>query len=92
MRKVCTAIQYAIDNHADIINMSFGGTTEEMKGMKPYDTLIDTAYEKGILCVCAAGNWNDDVADMYPANNEKRLLFQDMTVTLNWLTSQIMEA
>ena len=68
---VCTAIKYAIDNHADIINMSFGGTTEEMKGMKPYDTLIDTAYEKGILCVCAAGNRNDDVADMYPANNEK---------------------
>ena len=68
---VCTAIQYAIDNQADIINMSFGGTTEEMKGMEPYDTLIDTAYEKGILCVCAAGNRNDDVADMYPANNEK---------------------
>lgn len=68
---VCTAIQYAIDNHADIINMSFGGTTEEMKGMEPYDTLIDTAYEKGILCVCAAGNRNDDVADMYPANNDK---------------------
>lgn len=68
---VCTAIQYAIENNANIINMSFGGTTEEMKGMEPYDTLIDTAYEKGILCVCAAGNRNDDVADMYPANNEK---------------------
>lgn len=68
---VCTAIQYAIENNADIINMSFGGTTDEMKGMKPYDTVIDMAYEKGILCVCAAGNRNDDVADMYPANNDK---------------------
>lgn len=79
---VCTAIQYAIENGADIINMSFGGTTEEMKGMQPYDEVIDKAYAAGVTCVCAAGNSSSGTSDMYPANNEKTLAISSITEEL----------
>lgn len=58
---IIAGIQYAMDQGADIINMSFGGKdmSQEMK-----DILWD-AYEKGIILVAASGN--DNTLVYYPA-------------------------
>jgi len=49
---VARAIQYATDNGADIINMSFvGALTDEI-----LTSTIQSAYEKGVVMVAAVGN------------------------------------
>ena len=58
-----TAIRYAADNGADVINMSLGG---------PYanpltEDAIDYAYSKGSIVVAASGNDGDDGL-IYPAS------------------------
>jgi subtilisin family serine protease len=57
-KDISLAIRYAVDNGAQVINMSFG------KGYSPYKELIDAAVKyadaKGVLMVHAAGN---DAAD-----------------------------
>ena len=53
-KDIALAIRYAVDNGAQVINMSFG------KGYSPYKELIDAAVKyadaKGVLMVHAAGN------------------------------------
>lgn len=63
---VANAIRYAVDNGANIINMSFG------KGLSPHEYLVNDALayaaEKNVLVIHAAGNdsENNDVVDNYP--------------------------
>lgn len=63
---VARAIRYAVDNGAQIINMSFG------KGYSPHKAAVDSAVRyaegKGVLLVHAAGNdgENNDIVPSYP--------------------------
>jgi hypothetical protein len=58
-KDIALAIRYAVDNGANIINMSFG------KGYSPHQQEVYDAFayadSKGVLCVHAAGNDNSDV-------------------------------
>lgn len=56
-------IIYAADNGADIISNSWGGNVYS----KWEQEVIDYAYGKGAVIVCAAGNANSE-SDMYPAS------------------------
>jgi subtilisin family serine protease len=62
-KDVANAIRYAVDNGAQIINMSFG------KEFSPQRSAVEAAYKyaeaKGVLLVHAAGN-EDDNLDMVP--------------------------
>ncbi|MCR5419990.1 MAG: S8 family serine peptidase [Lachnospiraceae bacterium] len=49
---ILKAINLAVDNNADIINMSFGGYTYSAG----IEAAIERAYKKGITMVAAAGN------------------------------------
>jgi subtilisin family serine protease len=66
-KDVANAIRYAVDNGAQIINMSFG------KEFSPQRSAVEAAYKyaeaKGVLLVHAAGNEDDnlDVVPHYPA-------------------------
>ncbi len=66
-KDVANAIRYAVDNGAQIINMSFG------KEFSPQRAAVEAAYKyaeaKGVLLVHAAGNEDDnlDVVPHYPA-------------------------
>jgi subtilisin family serine protease len=66
-KDVANAIRYAVDNGAQIINMSFG------KEFSPQRPAVEAAYKyaeaKGVLLVHAAGNEDDnlDVVPHYPA-------------------------
>ncbi len=65
-KDVANAIRYAVDNGADIINMSFG------KGYSPRKEVVDAAVRyadaNGVLMIHAAGNAAEDIgiADNYP--------------------------
>ena len=60
-KDVANAIRYAVDNGAQIINMSFG------KGFSPEKAVVDEAVKyadaKGVLLVHAAGNDGENLAE-----------------------------
>ncbi|MEO7965964.1 MAG: S8 family peptidase [Gemmatimonadaceae bacterium] len=59
-KDVANAIRYAVDNGAQVINMSFG------KGFSPNKDLVDAAVKyadsKGVLMVHSAGNDGEDLS------------------------------
>ncbi len=58
---IIKAIRYAVDNGADIINLSLGG--DGSLGYSPeYDEVIKYAYDKDVLIVAAAGNGDTEGA------------------------------
>ena len=60
------AVQYAVDNGADIINMSFGtavGTTRSAAAV--LETAVQYAVDRGVLVVAAAGNSGADISSAY---------------------------
>jgi serine protease len=63
---VLGAVQYAVDNGADIINMSFGtavGTTRSAASL--LETAVQYAVDRGVLVVAAAGNSGADISSAY---------------------------
>ncbi len=62
-KDVALGIRYAVDNGAQVINMSFGKMYSPNKEM--VDEAIKYAESKGVLLVNAAGNDNTDV-DVHP--------------------------
>lgn len=50
---VISAIGWAIENHADVINMSFGSTSASLSILEP---ILQRAADAGILLVAAVGN------------------------------------
>lgn len=79
-KDVANAILYAVDNGAQIINMSFG------KSYSPEKTAVDKAVRyaesKGVLLVHAAGN---DAADNDEKPNFPNKYFLDGKEAKNWL-------
>lgn len=79
-KDVANAIIYAVDNGADIINMSFG------KSYSPYKEAVDKAIKyaesKGVLLIHAAGNDGRDIdeGDNFPTKN-----LDDKTIAKTWL-------
>lgn len=63
-----SAIYYAVNNGAKVINCSWGGSAYS----QALHQAMSYAYDQGVLVVSAAGNYknNNDVVDMYPANYE----------------------
>lgn len=70
--RISQAIKFAADNGAKIINNSWGP-----KGPKPssptIESAIDYAYNRGCVCVFAAGNEGDDTKYYSPANYHKTI-------------------
>ena len=64
---IAEAIRYAVDNGADIINMSF--VSEEYSSY--LSEAIDYALMHDVVIVAAAGNENMDTANLYPAGEQK---------------------
>jgi len=69
---LANGIRWATDHGADVISNSWGPG-----GRSPSDPVckeaIDYAYERGVVCVFAAGNSNDDVQYYFPANYERTI-------------------
>ncbi len=80
-KDIANAIRYAVDNGAQIINMSFGKDYSPQK--QAVDEAVQYAASKGVLLVHAAGN---DSKDIDAENNfpSKKLLNGKTEIT-NWL-------
>jgi len=64
--KLATAIRYAADNGAAVINMSLGGLTSCLSTVQQ---AVDYAYNRGVVLVAAAGNHGTQPnGEMFPAN------------------------
>lgn len=80
-KDVANAIRYAVDQGADIINMSFG------KSFSPEKELVDAAVryadENGVLLIHAAGN---DGANLAEEENYPNRRYVDGGEAANWIT------
>lgn len=65
---IAAGIDYAVENEADVISMSFGGSS-----LSDYErNAIDSAVEAGVLLIAAAGNSGPDLDTInYPAAYSK---------------------
>lgn len=79
-KDVANAIRYAVDNGANIINMSFG------KGYSPFKSVVDDAVRyadaHGVLLVHAAGN---DGADLAQSSNFPNRTYASGGTAANWI-------
>ena len=85
-RAVTRAVEYAMDNGADVISMSFIGEVPETSLLQ----LLRKAYEKGIVIVVAAGNY--DSVDTGVGNLDSKPLYpvcfdKENGDTENWILS-----
>lgn len=60
-------IKYAVDNGADLINISIGGT---LSSCSDIDLAIAYAEEKNVTVVVSAGNAKKEISNFCPAHNE----------------------
>ena len=67
--RVLTALQYAVEQGADVINMSLGWEDDTKQDYTFLDSAIRAAQENQAVIVCAAGNEHQDVENSYPANH-----------------------
>lgn len=79
-KDVALSIYYAVENGADIINMSFGKDFSPQK--KFIDDAVKYAEEKGVLIIHGAGNsgQNIDVKERFPSDR-----YLDRSEASNWL-------
>jgi parallel beta-helix repeat protein len=80
------AIQYAIDNGADIINFSWGGEYDS----QPLKEAIQKAGDAGLLFVAGAGNEfgsDNDVTPVYPASYDLDNIISVMSTDPNDMMS-----
>lgn len=60
LEKMITAVEWAIDNGMDVVNMSFGfgiaGVSSPLSPSQAADDVFDAAYASGIVLVAASGN------------------------------------
>lgn len=80
-KDVALAIMYAVNNGADVINMSFGKRISPQKEF--VDEAVKYAESHGVLLVHSAGNdaENVDKNNFYPTYK-----YNDKTVAKNWIT------
>ena len=79
-KDVANAIRYAVDNGAQIINMSFGKDFSPDKRM--VDDAVKYADSRGVLIVHASGNDGEDLAD---GGNFPTPLYRDGARAANWI-------
>jgi subtilisin family serine protease len=79
-KDVALAIQYAVENGAHIINMSFGKQLSPQKSF--VDEMVKLADQKNVLIVHAAGNEgsNIEVKERFPSER-----YLDGTEPTNWI-------
>ncbi|MFM2155419.1 MAG: hypothetical protein RL516_168 [Bacteroidota bacterium] len=79
-KDVANGIRYAVDNGAQIINMSFGKSYSPNKEV--VDEAVKYAESKGVLIIHAAGNDNSDNDQSANYPNAK---YSNGTVASNWI-------
>jgi subtilisin family serine protease len=79
-KDIANAIYYAVDNGADIINMSFGKSYSP--GKKAVDKAVKYAEKKGVVLIHAAGNSSKETSS---SNNFPNRYFTKKGEASNWI-------
>ncbi|MCK5661122.1 MAG: S8 family serine peptidase, partial [Methanosarcinales archaeon] len=81
---IIRAIEWAVDNHMDIVSMSIGSNA----GSYAYQQAVNNAYNSGVLLVASAGNSGSTATDnvMYPAKYDSVVAISAMSQA-NGITS-----
>ena len=67
---VDVALKYALEQQADVVNISLGQSTASgASNNHTLDDVLAAAKEEGVPVVCAAGNASRDVSATYPASS-----------------------
>lgn len=80
-KDIANAIYYAVDNGAQVINMSFGKSYSPQK--EAVDKAVKYAESKGVLLVHAAGNSSEDIDEM--PNFPSRKFADSRKEAKNWI-------
>lgn len=73
------ALRYALENGADVINLSLGGYLSDST-MAAWEKILQTAPEKGATVVCAAGNVTTNGHEVtYPGTSEYTVTVSNLT-------------
>lgn len=67
-KDIFNGISYAIENDADVINMSFVLPGQKCQDFPELQPLIDQALAKNMVVIAASGNDNKDVSEYIPAS------------------------
>ena len=79
-KDIANAIYYAVDNGANIVNMSFGKSFSPQKEI--VDKAVRYAEKKGVLLIHAAGN---DAEDIDVEKNYPSRIYADGKEAKNWM-------
>lgn len=82
-----SAIDYAVEQNVDIINMSLGDSTSTSRFEMPLESHLSVAREAGIPVVCAAGNDSVNVANSYPACSPLTIAVSALNESLSFASS-----
>ena len=80
---ILTALQYALEHGADVINMSLGWENADAS-YTFLDAELDRLAENGVTVVCAAGNRGTDAKSCYPASYQTTVSVSAVNETLNY--------
>ena len=81
--RILTALQYAMEHGADIINMSLGWENAD-SSYTFLNSMLDRLQAQGIPVVCAAGNRGADANTCYPASYATTISVSAVNSTLNY--------
>ena len=81
---VSTAIQYAVEHGADVINMSLGWEDDIQQDFAFLDEALTAARKAGVTVVCAAGNNHQNIENCYPANSKHTIAVSGVSQSLKY--------
>lgn len=84
INNLVSGIMYAVDNGAEVINLSVGGTVSDCSEI---DEAIYYAYENDVSVVVAAGNERKEISDFCPAHNESAITVSSVDNEKNFAKS-----
>lgn len=70
IENLVSGIKYAVDNGADVINLSLGGAISDCSEI---DEVLKCAYDNNVSVIVAAGNERREISDYCPAHNESAI-------------------
>ena len=79
---ILTALEYALEHGADVVNMSLGWEKAD-SSYTFLNSMLDRLRAQGVTVVCAAGNRGADAATCYPASYEATISVSAVNQTLN---------
>lgn len=81
IENLVNGIRYAVDNGADIINLSVGGTVSDCSQI---DEAVKYANDNDVIVVVAAGNAGEEIENYCPAHNSSAITVSSVSSNMDF--------